>query len=95
MSIPTIDISPYLDGSNKTSVAEEINNACEDIGFFMIKNHGISQDLLSKVQAVSQQFFDLPLTTKLESQAPFGLGYMGVGKENVAATLEEGSTEGL
>lgn len=92
MSIPTIDISPYLDGSDKASVAEQINNACEDIGFFMIKNHGISPDLLAQVQSTSKNFFDLPLSTKVESQAPFGLGYMGVGKENVAATLEEGST---
>ncbi len=57
----------------------------------MIKGHGISQELLKDVQTVSKKFFDLPLPQKEESQAPFGLGYMGVGKENVAATLEEGS----
>lgn len=91
MSIPTIDIAPYLDGSNKKDVATQINKACEEIGFFMIKGHGISLDLLQNVQTASKAFFDLPLETKLETQAPFGLGYMGVGKENVAATLEEGS----
>jgi isopenicillin N synthase-like dioxygenase len=91
MSIPTIDISPYLDGTDKKGVAAQINKACEEIGFFMIKGHGVPLDILQKVQTVSKKFFDLPLSTKLETQAPFGLGYMGVGKENVAATLEEGS----
>ncbi len=91
MSIPTIDISPYLNGTDKQSVANQINKACTEIGFFMIQNHGISQDLLQKVQTASKSFFDQPLSVKVESQAPFGLGYMGVGKENVAATLEEGS----
>ncbi len=32
MSIPTIDISPYLNGSDKEGVAAEINKACEEIG---------------------------------------------------------------
>ena len=91
MSIPTIDISPYLDGSNKQSVADQINKACEEIGFFMIQNHGIPSTLLQNVQSASKSFFDLPLSTKTKCQAPFGLGYMGLGKENVAATLEEGS----
>jgi len=91
MSIPTIDISPYLDGSDKQGVANQINKACTEIGFFMIKNHGINNDLLQNVQRVSKSFFDLPLSTKKESEAPFGLGYMGLGKENVAATLEEES----
>jgi isopenicillin N synthase-like dioxygenase len=91
MSIPTIDISPYLDGTDKKNVATQINKACEEIGFFMIKGHGVSLDVLQKVQTASNKFFDLPLSTKLETQAPFGLGYMGVGKEHHAATLEEGS----
>ena len=91
-SIPVIDIGPYLDGTDKAHVAQQIGEACQEIGFFMIKNHGISLDLLQKVQAEATQFFDLPLDTKKQTSAPFGLGYMGEGTENVGATLKEGST---
>mmetsp|Transcript_1668 Transcript_1668/g.2381 ORF Transcript_1668/g.2381 Transcript_1668/m.2381 type:complete len:312 (-) Transcript_1668:134-1069(-) len=91
MSIPVIDIGPYLDGSDKNGVAEQIGKACEEIGFFMIKGHGIPLDLLRQVQSTSQSFFQLPLETKQQTMAPFGLGYMAEGKENVAATLKEES----
>jgi len=90
-TIPTIDISPYLNGTDKQSVASDINKACTEIGFFMIQGHGIPIDLLENVQKASTQFFDLPHSTKNETVAPFGLGYMGMGTENVAATLEENS----
>ena len=90
-SIPVIDIGPYLDGSNKEEVAAKVGEACEEIGFFLIKNHGIDVTLLEKVQATSSKFFDLPMKTKEQSMAPFGLGYMGEGVENVGATLKEES----
>jgi len=91
-AIPVIDISPYLDGSNPKHVANQIGRACEDIGFFMIKGHGIPLSLLRQVEAEATCFFDLPLETKQKTMAPFGLGYMGQGIENVAATLKEKST---
>ena len=40
MSIPVIDIAGYLDGSDKMGVAAKIGEACQDIGFFMIRGHG-------------------------------------------------------
>lgn len=91
-TIPVIDISPYLDGSNPQTVAAQIGRACQDIGFFMIKGHGIPLSLLRKVQEEATSFFDLPLEIKEKTTAPFGLGYMGQGTENVAATLKEKST---
>jgi len=91
-NIPTIDIAPYLNGTDKQGVAEQIGKACEDIGFFMIRGHGIPLELLQKVQSEGSNFFDLPLEIKKLQQAPFGLGYMGQGTENVAATIKEGST---
>lgn len=91
MSIPTIDIAPYLDGTDKQGVADKVGDACTTIGFFMISNHGIPMDLITKVQSEATAFFDLPLQEKQRVQAPFGLGYMGQGIENVAATLDEQS----
>ena len=92
MSIPTINIAPYLDGSDKEGVAKQIGEACTTIGFFLISGHGIPLSLIQQVQSHSTTFFDTPLSQKQSYTAPFGLGYMGQGTENVAATLEEGST---
>mmetsp|Transcript_12026 Transcript_12026/g.18451 ORF Transcript_12026/g.18451 Transcript_12026/m.18451 type:complete len:304 (-) Transcript_12026:160-1071(-) len=91
-SIPVIDISPYLDGTDKQGVAKQIGDACTSIGFFMVNGHGIPLELLKSVQSEATGFFDLSLDEKQVCKAPFGLGYMGQGTENVAATLEEGST---
>ena len=90
-TIPVIDIASYLDGSDKLGVASQIGQACEDIGFFMIRGHGIDKHLLHKLQTTSATYFDLPLDMKRQCSGPFGLGYMGQGMENVAATLKEGS----
>lgn len=93
MKIPVIDISSYLDGSNPKDVAKQIGDACEEIGFFMIKGHGIPLSLLKQVHCEATVFFDQPLETKQKTMAPFGLGYMGQGTENVAATLKESTVQ--
>uniref|UniRef100_A0A7S1FXQ8 Fe2OG dioxygenase domain-containing protein n=1 Tax=Corethron hystrix TaxID=216773 RepID=A0A7S1FXQ8_9STRA len=90
-SIPVIDIRPYLDGTDKQGVADAVGKACEEIGFFMIQGHGIPLDLMKQVQSEATKFFDLTLDIKRRTTAPFGLGYMGEGTENVAATLKEES----
>jgi len=90
--IPIIDISPFLNGTDKQGVAKKVGEACEEIGFFMIKGHGIGLEILQNIQSEAKQFFDLPLETKKQTVAPFGLGYMGEGTENVAATLQDDST---
>lgn len=87
-TIPVINIGPYLDGTDKQGVADLVGKACEEIGFFMIQGHNIPLDLMQQVQGGATKFFDLPLDTKQLTTAPFGLGYMGEGTENVAATLK-------
>ena len=39
--IPVIDISSLINGKNPLNVASQIGDACEKVGFFYIKNHGI------------------------------------------------------
>ena len=47
-SVPIIDISPFLSGDpdGKASVAQQVAEACETIGFFAIRNHGVPQDII-------------------------------------------------
>jgi isopenicillin N synthase-like dioxygenase len=52
---------------------------------------GVDRELLQKLQMSSSSFFDSPITIKQLATGPFGLGYMGQGTENVAATLKQDS----
>ncbi|GLJ41124.1 hypothetical protein SUGI_0851910 [Cryptomeria japonica] len=70
--LPLIDISQFQmelerGGSNKLqnhySVAT-VREACKEWGMFRLVNHGIPQNLLQHVEAVSRQLFSLPQETK-------------------------------
>eukprot|EP00594_Rhizosolenia_setigera_P007525 CAMPEP_0178953290 /NCGR_PEP_ID=MMETSP0789-20121207/8336_1 /TAXON_ID=3005 /ORGANISM="Rhizosolenia setigera, Strain CCMP 1694" /LENGTH=106 /DNA_ID=CAMNT_0020634531 /DNA_START=126 /DNA_END=446 /DNA_ORIENTATION=+ len=71
-TIPSINIAPYLDGSDKESVAKQIGEACTSIGFFMISGHGINLELLSQIRSQAAEFFEQqPLAEKQKYTAPF------------------------
>jgi len=61
-----IDLGPYLSGANdaQKDLAAEIKYACETIGFFYIKNHGIPDSLVENAFAQSRRFHALPLDEK-------------------------------
>ena len=71
-SIPTIDIAPYLEGSERgrRRVADEINRICEEIGFFFIKGHGVEQTLIDRTYQKAAEFFRLPPKDKLTIRIP-------------------------
>ena len=64
-TLPIINMRPYLTSSNqRTQVAQEIREVCKEIGFFYIKNHGISIDLQRSIFQNKQKFFDRPKEEK-------------------------------
>ena len=62
LHVPVIDITPYREGTpeGKAAVAEQIGQACRDIGFLVVSGHGIPEDLIGKTYDVSKEFFELP-----------------------------------
>ena len=46
-SVPVIDIAPFIHGGGveKRAVADQVRRACEEIGFFSISGHGVSEEL--------------------------------------------------
>ena len=62
LHVPVIDITPYREGTpeGKAAVAEQIGQACRDIGFLVVSGHGIPEDLIRKTYDVSKEFFALP-----------------------------------
>jgi len=91
-NVPLIDVSPFLSGSaeGKRSVAEQVGQACRDIGFLVISGHGVPEELIDATRAVSAEFFALPKAEKVRSNRPADdqvRGYSAVGNEALAASL--------
>ncbi|KAI0076751.1 2OG-Fe-II oxygenase [Panus rudis PR-1116 ss-1] len=64
--IPIIDIHAALstDEAVRRALADEIRDACINVGFFYVKNHGISCEVISRAVAAARRFFQLPLDEK-------------------------------
>lgn len=85
--IPSLDLASFLDGSqeDKDKFVAELGLAYQNIGFVAIKNHGLSDDLVTKLYDTIQQFFELPddIKANYEIEGLFGQrGYVGKGKEH-------------
>lgn len=62
--IPIIDISSLISGEDPLEVARKIGDACEKVGFFYIKNHGVEQQLIDEMYTLTKRFFKLPYEEK-------------------------------
>jgi isopenicillin N synthase-like dioxygenase len=94
VTVPVIDIAPYRSGSEagKRAVAQQVGDACRDIGFLIIAGHGVSQALVESVEAVTREFFDLPLPEKMRVVRPapdVTRGYIPIEGESVARSRGE------
>jgi isopenicillin N synthase-like dioxygenase len=91
--IPVIDIGPFrgADAAGKEAVAAAVADACVNVGFFSIINHGIPETELAQAFAVSRDFFDLELAEK-RRYTPVGevapRGYAAMETKGLAATLD-------
>ena len=64
LSIPVIDISGAISGTDIQGVADAIYAAATDHGFFYISGHGIDPALMTQAFEVSEAFFALPKPQK-------------------------------
>ncbi len=94
-AVPLIDFAPFLAGGagERASVAREIGQACEEIGFFMLCGHGVPQALIDELVAVSYSYFALPEDEKRRLTMPPDRyrGYIPLRGDNAAASLDDGS----
>lgn len=54
------------DAAVRQHLAEEIRDACINVGFFYVKNHGIPEESISGAVDVGKKFFALPNETKMK-----------------------------
>lgn len=92
-NIPSVDLADFVSGDNsrKQKFVEEIGKAYEEIGFVALKNHFLSEALVSELYKEIKAFFDLPLDVKSKYEIE-GLagqrGYISFGKEHAKGKKE-------
>ncbi|XP_078169202.1 gibberellin 20 oxidase 1-A-like [Carex rostrata] len=91
LNAPKIDLQVVLTG-DASSVKVQTNAlraACETHGFFLVINHGIDTQILNEALALSEQFFAMPLETKLKAMQKKNnmWGYSGAHSERFSANL--------
>src|SRR5499427_3674556 len=82
-AIPVIDIGPYRAGvpNARESVAAELRDALEQVGFFVMVGHGVPQSLIDQTFSEARRFHDLPLAAKMTLKMnEHNNGYMAMGR---------------
>ncbi|KAL3641286.1 iron ascorbate-dependent oxidoreductase [Castilleja foliolosa] len=62
LEVPVIDIGG--DSIDEIKIVESITEASKDWGMFQVVNHGIPNEVISKLQKVGREFFELPKEEK-------------------------------
>jgi isopenicillin N synthase-like dioxygenase len=82
-SIPVLDLGPYLAGApgGLRNLADGLRAALEDIGFFIIVNHGVPRELIARTFDQARRFHDLPMDAKMALRMnEHNNGYMTMGR---------------
>ena len=84
-TLPVLDLSRLSQGDAEAEAFRvDLREATHDYGFFYLTGHGVPQQLIDDVMAVSRRFFDLPEADKMAIEnirSPHFRGYTRVGGE--------------
>lgn len=64
--VPIVDLGGRGAGLPDDRGCKQIDLACRRSGFFYLTNHGLDEQFLKEVWAVTRWFFSLPLECKLQ-----------------------------
>jgi isopenicillin N synthase-like dioxygenase len=81
--IPVIDLGPYLAGrpGALAATAAQLGRALRDVGFFVIVNHGVPQEVIDRTFAEARRFHAQPMDAKLALRMnEHNNGYMMLGR---------------
>ena len=92
--VPLIDLEPFRTGgaAARRAVAAEIDRACREVGFLAVTGHGVPDELVADLRAISREFFALPEDEKRASiHVPRhgNRGYTELGAEALAYAMGE------
>ncbi len=94
-AVPLIDFSGMLrgDAAARRRVAAELREACINVGFFYISNHGVPQELVDEMFAMAPRLFGLPIEEKMRwhvKRSSQLLGYIAMRDENANPAAGKG-----
>jgi isopenicillin N synthase-like dioxygenase len=64
MNLPIVDLSGSNNERSVDAIADEIDAACRDTGFFYVVGHGVSTELRTRVETLARAFFAMSETEK-------------------------------
>jgi isopenicillin N synthase-like dioxygenase len=73
--VPSIDLGPWLDDTDRAGVAEQVDHALRTAGFLLVTGHGVDRELRSRVRALAREFFALP--DEVKARYAVGVGGRG------------------
>lgn len=62
--IPILDWSRFTSGRDREGFVADLGRACRETGFFLVSGHGIPRELIDRMFAEADLFFDLPDSAK-------------------------------
>jgi isopenicillin N synthase-like dioxygenase len=68
--IPVIDLDGFVDGSRRSTVGDEIDRACREVGFFTVVGHGVEPSTIESIRAAALRFFTAPLADRMAVAMP-------------------------
>jgi isopenicillin N synthase-like dioxygenase len=85
-AIPSLDLADFThgDAAAKAKFVQDLGEAYNNIGFVAIKNHGLSDQLVTDLYAIVQRYFSLPDDVKYSheiTELAGQRGYISKGRE--------------
>ena len=80
--VPTLSLVDYTSATHRDQFIHALHESIADYGFVVIKNHGISPEVIQQAYQLSKKLFDLPEEIKMNYEGESGQrGYIAFGKE--------------
>ncbi|XP_028786106.1 LOW QUALITY PROTEIN: gibberellin 2-beta-dioxygenase 2-like [Neltuma alba] len=85
VGIPTVDLS-----MERSELSELVIKACEQYGFFKAVNHGVPEEVISRLENEGFEFFSKSTSEKRQAgpATPFGYGCRNIGPSGDMGDLE-------
>ena len=94
--IPIIDLGDYLAGKKGAlaTLATQLRNACETVGFFYISNHGVPKKLIEDAFAENQRFHAQPIEDKRKLKIDqYNIGFLEINTSTQAHSTVHKATK--
>jgi|GEM_PF-3270873 len=63
--VPVIDVGDLMRGGDNAQTIESIRNACRDVGFLYVSNHGVPDSTVQALVSAADEFFEQPVDDKM------------------------------